>query len=681
MKKTISKIITLLLAFIIALGAVGCKKDDKKDNEPTTSAEFGTHVYNVDDSDKPFVVNGKTEYVLVMPAVKSSTMLNAQEEFAYFFKMATNISIGVASDADLPDGEHKAGTKYISLGDTSLFKSSGLTADKSVLGVEGFRIVTKDENIYIFGTTDYGVRYGVYQFMRMYFNFEQYTVNTIIIDKDVKNINLKLIDVTDVPDFDYRRSTNRSMDTFYTTVYDHKNFARRIGVNDHMHTEVMQACNVDTLKPVAVAETNMEMLPRNGATGSQHPKWFSDNGEQWCYTAHGDEAELELMIETVFTAVVASLKYYNPKDYPRAHILCVDIKDNNKGCSCEACSKMANDYGGANSAAVVKFLNRLAVKVREWFSDPANAEYYREDFKIRFLAYLHMTQSPTYYDEESGTYKPFDESVICDDMIMVDLANIDADWQQSVFSEDNKWVKDINEGWAAIAKNGRIYVYPSNLRCRMAFYDNFCFLSKDEIQYYASLFKDGESMMYYESASDSVFENLKCYVNAKQMWNTNLDENELIDNYFSAVYGNAAKYMKEYLNDLRLFYYTENERLELFCRNSVMNYVHLKFNWSEQTVYKWLEYGNKALEVISVIEESDPETYDRIAESIEIEMLSPIYFLLENCSNKLNATQKEELKARVRADVERWPYVASMGVMSRGPYLGTRPVSEWIEMI
>ena len=263
-----------------------------------------------------------------------------------------------------------------------------------------------------------------------------------------------------------------------------------------MHPEIIKACNVDTLEPVGWGETNMVMIPRDGKTGSQHPKWFSNNGSQWCYTAHGDEAEYEALVEAVSSTVYQSLEIYNPKAHPRKHILCIDIADNRNGCSCEACATMAEQYGGSNAAALVKFLNRIAANVRTWFEDPANAEYYREDFKIMTLAYLHMTAAPTYYDKKTKSYKPYDQSVVCDDMIMVDLANIDADWQQSIFSEGNKDAYDINNGWAAICKNVRWYIYPENLRCDLSFYDNFCIMDSKEMQYYASLF-NGETMSRY----------------------------------------------------------------------------------------------------------------------------------------------------------------------------------------
>ncbi len=685
MKKNFIKLTTLLLSVLLLFTATACGKDKGKSqpvgyNEGQKYTYQGTHEYNVEETENPFVVNGKTDYVLVVPAKKSAVMLNAMEEFAYFFKMATNININTVNDNELNVTSHQAGTKYISLGKTTLLESTGMTAEYSVLGRDGFRIVTKDTNVYLFGVYDESTRFSVYGFMRIYFNYQPYTVNTWKIDENVKNLNFKKLDVTDIPDFSYRRSTGGSMNTYSGVEYDQINFARRMGIEDHMYPSTMKVCNVDTLEFVGWGETNMVMIPKNGPTGSQHPKWFSNNGNQWCYTAHGDPEELDALVEVVSNTLYESLKYYNPTDYPRMRELAVDIADNRNGCTCDGCVASMNKYGGAHSAAAVQFLNRVAQNVREWFNQPENEQYRREDFHINFLGYLHMTKAPTFYDESTGEYKPYDNSVICDPMLKVVLANIDQDWQQSIFAEDNKWALDIDLGWAAVIDNCKWYIYPENLRCDLSFYDNFCFLDNKEMQFYASIFK-GDVGMYYEGGggqlASSRFANLKAYLNARVMWDTTLDTNELIDDYFDAVYGNAATYMKEFFNAVRAFTYGENTRLELFKNNSVMNYCYSSYNWSEKTLYSWLEYGEKAKGAIANLQVSDPENYHRICENIEMEMIMPIYFLIDQCAT-INADTKAQLKQRVIDTIEVYPSIKGITTITKGAYQGRWTVGEWI---
>lgn len=657
MRKLLTNLIVFILIFSVMASASACGGNEEPNSVQSKFTFSGTHIYNAVDTDTDFLKDGRTDYVIVLPEKKSSVLLNAYQEFLYFFKMATDINLATLTDVNLSDTQHKSGTKYISLGNTTLLKSSGIVLDKNLLGEDGFKIATVDTNVYICATTDYGTRFGVYQFMRMYFNFEAYTVNTIEIDKNVKNLKLKNFDVTDVPDFDYRKSCFSSTDTFYGTDYDQVNFARRIGQNDKMYDEYMKVCNADTLQPVALRETTMDILTREGNPS----KWFSDNGNQWCYTAHGDEESLNAMIEKVSNAVYETMKIYNPTDYPRAHVFSMDIEDNSKGCTCEACAAMARRYGGANSAAMIKFLNRIAANVREWMAKPENQAYARDNFKIMFLAYLHMTQPPTYYDETTKSYKPYDDSVILDDMLITDMANIDADYQQSVYAEDNKWVRDVYEGWRALGKNFHWYFYSQNLRNRVVLYDVFSSLNTEGMQYYAYLSKDGESHFYHEdqggipTGAATVFDNLQCYLSAKLMWNTSLDSAILTENYFRAVYGNAASIMKKFFDDVRMFYYNENERLGYFCRTSVGNYVHLNFNWSEQILYKWLNYCDRAHEVISQMETSDPQNYVRISENIEMEALMPMYMLITQCSDRLTGNQYDAIKARVSDDLVTYP--------------------------
>ena len=210
-KRTVWKALSLALAATFCVGVVGCKDDEEPQEEegrkePTRLAfTDGTHVYTAPETDKDFIKNGTCDYTVVVPEVTSNYIRTAQSEFLYFFKKATGIDLRVINDGQLTTKTHSDDTKYISIGETTLLKSTDINYSFETLNYDGGRIVTKGNNIYIVGGYDSGTMFAVYTFLRLTFNYECYTSSTFVIDENVKNMKLKAYDVTDVPDF-YHRS-------------------------------------------------------------------------------------------------------------------------------------------------------------------------------------------------------------------------------------------------------------------------------------------------------------------------------------------------------------------------------------------------------------------------------------------------------------------------------------------
>ena len=87
------------------------------------------------------------------------------------FKRATNIEIASVRDDSGDPILTDDNAKRISIGETSLITSMtqeeqlAFGYDKSILGSDGVRIITKNNTVYILGGSFYGVLYSVYDFM------------------------------------------------------------------------------------------------------------------------------------------------------------------------------------------------------------------------------------------------------------------------------------------------------------------------------------------------------------------------------------------------------------------------------------------------------------------------------------------------------------------------------------
>ena len=176
MKKKLKTLLSVILSFSTLFSAVGCQNQGSKDvsggqnlgtNVTRSVYTNGVHDYTAPLTDKDFIKNGRCDYTLVVPEVTTTYLRTAQQELCYFFKKATGIDLKTTTDAGL--GGHSANTKYISLGETSLLKSTDIDYSYETLNFDGGKIVTKDNNIYIIGGYDTGTLFAVYTFLNITF--------------------------------------------------------------------------------------------------------------------------------------------------------------------------------------------------------------------------------------------------------------------------------------------------------------------------------------------------------------------------------------------------------------------------------------------------------------------------------------------------------------------------------
>ena len=82
------KVLSLSLACMLCMGAVGCKDNkDVETSEPESYKEKyekvtfdnGRHVYTATETNKPFIKNGATEYILVVPEKASEKIKKSNE--------------------------------------------------------------------------------------------------------------------------------------------------------------------------------------------------------------------------------------------------------------------------------------------------------------------------------------------------------------------------------------------------------------------------------------------------------------------------------------------------------------------------------------------------------------------------------------------------------------------------
>ncbi len=137
----------------LAVNTAALKQFDKTFNE--------NHVFSYKATGTYIVKNGKTSYKVVVPEVETEAVSYAKSELSRFFKEATGIDLKFIKDTGIT---HNDTNRYISLGDTSLYKSLNRNDDIAALKKDGTKIFTKDKTVYIIGGKEGGVLNGVTTF-------------------------------------------------------------------------------------------------------------------------------------------------------------------------------------------------------------------------------------------------------------------------------------------------------------------------------------------------------------------------------------------------------------------------------------------------------------------------------------------------------------------------------------
>ncbi|MBR4943491.1 MAG: DUF4838 domain-containing protein, partial [Clostridia bacterium] len=384
----------------------------------------------------------------------------------------------------------------------------------------------------------------------------------------------------------------------------------------------------------------------------EHASWYSDDKTQLCYTAHGDEEEYNLMLAA---ALDKAKELLSAPEYRDAAILTFTQQDTQTWCECDTCSESLDTYG-ANSAVVVKFINALRRLIDTWF-ETSGAEYKR-DFTLLFFAYHLTNNAPAVYDERIGAYKAVDSSVKCVPGVGVYFAETGGDYQQNFTKQYNIDIAKNMAGWTACAEDLLFWSYNVNFFHYLMPYNSFAAM-QDIYKYGVAnnanfLFDQGQ---YNQSGRPTGWCMLKIYLSSKLAWNVNANVSELINNFFNAYFGPAAKPMKAMFDSYRVqaFY---NEQNGYSGAKSIFHNAMQDKYWPRPMVEDWLSYTEQALQAIESLKATDATLYEAYKLNINVERLSPIYLLVELHNSAYSAEkvlqyQKEFLQIATETGITR----------------------------
>lgn len=617
MKQSI-KLSTLFLATLVSVS--GCGETTRMAVNPITEEEphyvtTTTHDVNIRERAMPFCVDGQSDFTII---IKSNN--NYASEAALMVKKHIQLATGAAIPVEeyTEFTEYTPDSKYIVFGVDELSEIAGVKKTTKDIKTTGYQITTHDNSVFIFINHNYGYQQVAHAFLRYVIGYDRISDKITLYEKD--GTTLPEMDIVEVPDFQIRTQSNKVTSSYsYETGF--------IGLNDVFYnsSDILFVHNsLNWVKP---------------ANKDKHPKWFAQDMSQICYTAHGDKAEYQAMLNLVFEEMKVALAHK-----PDCTRYAFTIEDNHGGCECDACTDCYGKYG-AFSGAIVLFMNDLDDLVQGYLEEEALKEGKpKRKMELTFFAYNKVEKPPVKYDEELGRYVPTAPEMVCHENVSVYIAPIQAKYQESFYSEDNFSARETIEGWSAICSSINYWLYETNFQEYLYPYNTWYNMAETyryTVQQNASyLFNEGQ----HNQGAATAFSRLKEYFNQVFEIDVNNDYQTVCDRWFKNYFGDgwAPMYkmfdeIQQHMNFLKTEYYGQ-------ITGQIYDQIAKSEYWPKQLLDRWMGYIEEAYKLINHYQYSDYAKYSTYRENILLESIFPRYAILNHHAGKYSNTELYKLR-------------------------------------
>ena len=652
-------IFLIVSVFTVSLAACGKKNNGKSDDGTSSNQSEETYVpieelpdpvakytksrvpdavcsYDVGETSYEIIKNGSGNgYTIVYPSAGDQLLKFAATEIRNFIAEATGVYLTVKTDAEF------AGTaKIISLGNTVQRKANlNVTGKLSSVTLKdsGFMLYTYSDSLYIMGNTGSAVLWGAYEFLHLELNYEYFAFDCYTLDKGVKNLTLKKLDVVDVPDIQYRISGNGAD-------YLDSTHMRRMKYNSYS--------DFYNLTKMAYMHNYFDIIPKE-TYSADHPEWFSTDGTQLCFTRDPDGLEQEVFKELKWRILADETRDYIP----------FHLNDGGGWCSCAKCRENDDRYDNStisDTANVLLFMNKLGKDIKEWNrTEPALAG---RNLKLVFISYGHITAPPLKTDanknpvkDEQGNYIPYSEEYVLEDNVIVQLAcfggdvmDVGGNDQANFYSEigRNETSIDRINKWKAVTNQFLFWVYSAMFSNYMSPFE----VAGTRADTYKILYNNGALLVFDNSRYDTPYSSdwgvFEDYIYSQSMWNVNADFDELKQKFFKNYFGIAANTMLSFYDDYRSYmYYLYFEKNQVYYIHGASEYTN-RNNYPLGKIKYYLSFIDRAYRDIESLKNNSAE-YDKyytriLRESITWRYLEE-YLFPETFSSDMYAEVRKQL--------------------------------------
>ena len=595
--KHLKKALAILLSSVALFSFAGCKDGDgSSGGEPQAT--------------RLLLQGGYSRYRILVSEDASANETLAASELQYFMEEATGYTLDIVTADELAVGE-----KYLSIGYTSKLEESGLTASDS-LGRSGFRIVTQDGNVYLFGADngeDLGTVYSVYRFLEDTIGYVYYSDLTIYYEEKTE-VYMYDYDLTETPTFDARdiKTLRSASDRGYAMRMRFTPSLTSTVISGHSHFTVID--------PDVYADKT---------------DWFNTKKTQLCLSNEEMTQEFaKNLIEYI-------------KEEPDKRDFMLTLMDNYDGCNCGACTENLKKYGTYGGINVV-FMNKVAAICDEWVAQNQPGRELRYYTYAYYATEAAPVKEITNEDGDVIGYEPYSTEVICRDNVEMYVAFINMNRNKPMDYEDSLYYYETLQKWAVVCKSIRSYNYMSsyNLQGYMYSLNDF-----DTTERNIRIWRDNNAtnayyVFGYQVTNVTGLYDMKAYCTSQLMWNADLSYAELAKDFMKKSYLAAEPYMWEYYSVYRAWMTHYEETVSKDTSFGVMYNAQMLPKALIDKLYSLLDEAYAALEIYR---ESDPELYENLVSKIEKEEVMPLYAHLSLYWDNFNQNQRAEMIDRLES--------------------------------
>ncbi|MGM9666327.1 MAG: DUF4838 domain-containing protein, partial [Eubacteriales bacterium] len=368
--------------------------------------------------------NGETDYKIVVPENAGECILYAASELNKYFCESTGATMEIVNDSDIT---YTVGSKLISLGDTKL--ASDISVTKEEVNMDGYKIIRREDTMFIKAYNDRGVLYGVYEFLNRAFDYECYAIDEIALTKK-DTAYLPDLSFTDAPSFegrfldgplDYNQQLQAMLrmknNTLTLEKYGEGANKEWMGMHCESFLHIVDYEDYENY----YAEHHPEIDPKD-----YKYEWFSNatgTRLQWCLT---NKELLDVVVENLKKIIL---------DHPEGIYVNISEEDIGTFCSCDrtadsycgmSCSESRNKYGMGGT--LIRFLNQVIERLEKWREEVC------PERELKYVTFVyHATMIAPVTVDENNEYVPIDDTVIPHEKLYVRYAPITRCYSHDLF--------------------------------------------------------------------------------------------------------------------------------------------------------------------------------------------------------------------------------------------------------
>lgn len=445
------------------------------------------------------VSNASTDYRIVLGADASPSERYAADELQRFVCQITGATLPIVGDAG-DRSEHS-----ILLGDSRHLRALGIDLRGENLGDEGLILRTVGDTLVIAGGRRRGTLYGVYTLLEDVLGCRWFSPQVSRIPRQ-PTIDLAPLDVRAVPILGWREPRCGDIEVSGDWAARNKIYGR------FPHTEEKHGGRMQWTHYV---HTFNQLVPPEVYFG-EHPEYFSEiDGQRTTY-----RAQLCLTNPSVLAMVTDQVRQWIAQEQD-TEVVSVSQNDWYNYCRCPDCAAI-DAREGSPSGTMLWFVNQVAEAIEREYPHVA----------ISTLAYQYTRHAPR-------TQRPRRN-------VIPHLCSIECCFAHPLTEceRNASFVEDIR-AWSRISDRLYVWDYVTEFGHYISPWPNLYSLQPN-----CKFFIENGVRGIFEQGpgTTSEFAELRTYLLAKLLWDSDLDVSSTIDDFLQGYYGGAARAIRDYID-------------------------------------------------------------------------------------------------------------------------------------